>query len=1147
MVLLCAGLLLCCAPRLARAQDAESDNPTGQSGDYNGEITTGGSYDAYTHNAKRSITDLTVPGSNGTYPLAFTRTFNSTDFPTTSDTLCFGGGGNWRHSYMWLCTSYQASGTTATAFLVNYPNGASVVFRPSRSTAPAGENTNYWRGPIGTQDRLEVPNANLQASKTNTPSPVYLHLSDGGVVSFTYVNGNLDATAITDPYGAVTTLAYSSINQVSQVTEPGGRWLRLIYTPYQQKTQYPDANNSYYINWSLLTQVQAGSGSTVRQTVSYAYVTTGQDSIQAGSSGEAQEYNTVPYYVLDHVNYDMEPSASGGGNVQAKYTYTPGNTSPPILLTAHDPHYTGAMVDLAYNYSTVGNGWVGGEANYVSASSTVGPSVSSTSTSSTSRTETRGDKDASGNAITRTFSYTQTTTTSQNNGLRYDPGTHSWQSTNTSETNNAKAAQLMALTDWQGNKTALAYYGVGDGNGQGNLQNVTDPLGNVTSYGHEPITGKVCSVRLPDGRVRQWTYLSKDLSDPSGSPSVQPYYLYSTVDERNQTTYYHRYPNTGLVNIINYPDGSSETNKYTGFPLGSSNPTYYKIGYQLTKLGAQIYYNYGTNNASGSPDMLLSVTRYYQDANGSSYSETTNFQYDALDRLIQTTDPGGVITQFSYNARHQLTQTLHASSDNTHVDRTYDDLGNCTQVSDELGHVTQTVYDAYRRPIQVIVPVHAGGQDNRTTYFAYEPRGSNSAALASAASHTRAQWSVSWEASSKGTERVFSPNGWEFYHFRGIIATGSGAYGSVGVAAGAGGVSTAALYSPVGQMTSSTDAQGQTTTYAYNDPCERRTSATDPLGHVTSWAYYLPGDNTPYTGWLKSVTTPGPDLNTHPTVTTRYNAYDPMGRVTSTTDPWGHTFVSGYDAGGDLTSQSDGDQSNTQAPAPGAAPPAHNVGYGFDQLGRKAFVTNPRSGKQEPWPYNATGTVPTYPNYAGATCTYQYDGRNRLSRDDWNGNAASPTAYAYDAASRVTEVANWHADIKYPYDDSGAVLTEQQTHADANGTLTTRYTHDIDGNVTTVASPSGFAPSYAYDCQQRCTGAYAGSNYFGTYTYTGDWLTERAAQRRVHHLRPLRQRQQHRLRARHRRVAPAHRQPRQPLQHQPARLRLRPGRARQLD
>jgi len=54
-----------------------NDNPTGPSGQFNGNITTGCSYDPYTGNATRTITDIVVAGAVGDYGLSFSRTSNS--------------------------------------------------------------------------------------------------------------------------------------------------------------------------------------------------------------------------------------------------------------------------------------------------------------------------------------------------------------------------------------------------------------------------------------------------------------------------------------------------------------------------------------------------------------------------------------------------------------------------------------------------------------------------------------------------------------------------------------------------------------------------------------------------------------------------------------------------------------------------------------------------------------------------------------------------------------------------------------------------------------------------------------------------------------------------------------------------------------
>src|SRR4051794_6782538 len=73
-----------------------NNNPTGPAGSFNGNVTTGCSYDVFTGNATRVVTDLVVPGAVGSYPLAFGRTANSRGDLLFGD---FGDAGGWQHSY----------------------------------------------------------------------------------------------------------------------------------------------------------------------------------------------------------------------------------------------------------------------------------------------------------------------------------------------------------------------------------------------------------------------------------------------------------------------------------------------------------------------------------------------------------------------------------------------------------------------------------------------------------------------------------------------------------------------------------------------------------------------------------------------------------------------------------------------------------------------------------------------------------------------------------------------------------------------------------------------------------------------------------------------------------------------------------------
>ncbi|HMG05631.1 MAG TPA: hypothetical protein VK581_09220, partial [Chthoniobacterales bacterium] len=84
------------------------DNPTSNNGALKAQVETGGSYDAHSGNATRSINDLHVPGAPGVYGLDFTRHWNSvrndryenSATVTPEQTTDFASPG-WSHSWAW--------------------------------------------------------------------------------------------------------------------------------------------------------------------------------------------------------------------------------------------------------------------------------------------------------------------------------------------------------------------------------------------------------------------------------------------------------------------------------------------------------------------------------------------------------------------------------------------------------------------------------------------------------------------------------------------------------------------------------------------------------------------------------------------------------------------------------------------------------------------------------------------------------------------------------------------------------------------------------------------------------------------------------------------------------------------------------------
>lgn len=149
--LICSAICFATLLAAGQAQAGLGDgNPTGISGQFNGDVTTAGSYDPYTGNATRSVTDLVVAGTVGEYPLAFTRTMNTraTDYPAPGAGRSeFGAPGNWRHNYQWTIDQSILDDPQGTedevppVYTVHYPDGRRVGF-----SAHPGSGDPYFRG-----------------------------------------------------------------------------------------------------------------------------------------------------------------------------------------------------------------------------------------------------------------------------------------------------------------------------------------------------------------------------------------------------------------------------------------------------------------------------------------------------------------------------------------------------------------------------------------------------------------------------------------------------------------------------------------------------------------------------------------------------------------------------------------------------------------------------------------------------------------------------------------------------------------------------------------------------------------------------------------------------------------------------------------
>ena len=280
---LASGMFALLSLSTLRAQ-VGNDNPTGPAGFFNGNVTTGCSYDPFTSSAARNVTDLVIAGDVGTYPLAFTRIANSRaqSFPDFQ----FGAPGSWRHSYDWGIdgseTDTHNPSFSPTVYPVSFPDGRFVYFTASASDS-------YFRGPPGVRERFQPIDFRTMLA--------YLILPDGGKIEFAAIRNvpicdpelrppctpysySYQAQAIIDPYGLRTTLAYNSDGSLNTIHQRGGRWIQLVYvtTPWAN----PDGSHDRVIDHLLASDgriVQYNYGQTSFAPGTLNYTISGTSSI----------------------------------------------------------------------------------------------------------------------------------------------------------------------------------------------------------------------------------------------------------------------------------------------------------------------------------------------------------------------------------------------------------------------------------------------------------------------------------------------------------------------------------------------------------------------------------------------------------------------------------------------------------------------------------------------------------------------------------------------------------------------------------------------------------------------------------------------------------------------------------------------------
>jgi|GEM_PF-3372081 len=1051
------GLVL--TPRLVLAQG--NDNITGVMGGFNGWVTSAGMYDPYTGNARRIVTDITVPGASGV-GLTWTRIFNSryptelagwgTDFGTS------GWGSNWR----WSLSSYLS--------ILVYPSGE--TFSVTLSS------TSNYTIP-GTGDQLRPSGSNF-----------YLYRSDGSKVYFAGVTGGYEAQQIIDPYGQVTTISYDTYRNVSQITDPSGRWLKITRNSDEQITEV-DSIDGQWVKYSYGTFGQYSV--TVLTGLSYSDGTSASYSYQTCN---VQEYNGGYYGDATPLLSSLSDCRASSRMQQIKYSFVSG--AAPGYLSA-ELNSSGQAVSTLQTPGTNSRVEVRGDGqqrtfNYSNALLT-------------SQSNFRGY-----------YTYFWYDSNDFINKIQ-DPDTHQTQiertqfgtitevihpdgsSLNINYSSSTNPYWISSIKNELGNTTTFTR------NSNNQVTTVTYPDGTTDNYSYNSL-GEVTQHQQRNGAAETFTYNSVGQLTAYENAAGEQYnyawngaWLLSGSQEvaRNIWTYF-GYNNRGQITTLTNTDGSTETFAYNnyGWETGWTNENgntwqtgfdaYGRVSTNTDPLGRTVQYFYArpgqselaqTANAPGEiilPSEKTSTMLYDGDwhltqKTVGTGSQTTTVQaiydgfgnqtefidgagddtiygYDSRNRVISQTDPNSNQTQWTYDALSEITGLTEANGET--VAWAYDAMGRISQVTDQKGFATQYGYDQIDDVVALTEP---SGSVYNWTYDAIGRATGETFPDATTAS---------WQYDSAGNLASYTSVGsnQEDYSFD---TRNRPIHSNWAVSGATNRIPVNYKYDSASNVLKIT-GQNSTVSYGYDAANEVQTETQSPIGGVAQTIGYtynvdgLPAEMSiggvygqQWTYESRNLVSSIEDLSGNTIVS---YTYDTDGRVVSRSLQNGTSTSYSYDAGSRLIQQ-------VESLAQGASWPA---ALSYNAVNQITSITHNGLGDDRTFGYNARGelnkTVFGGPDPSPETFTPAYDGDGNWTKILVNGTLqTSYTAGPLDQYTALTA-----------YNSSGDGTTTNltyDTHDNLQGVNGSSFQFDLDNRLVN-GSNSPNSVQCSYDGLGRC-------------------------------------------------------------------------------
>ena len=542
-----------------------------------------------------------------------------------------------------------------------------------------------------------------------------------------------------------------------------------------------------------------------------------------------------------------------------------------------------------------------------------------------------------------------------------------------------------------------------------------------------------------------------------------------------------------------------------------------------------VSYTYESTGANPNP---ITMT----DGNG----HTTEYSWDEYGNLLSVTDPTGVRTTYTYNARQELISITNGVGDTVHLE--YDKHGRIVQVKDALGHVTATHWNSAGQLASV---TDAAGSRWSLTYPELAPEELDVPAFVRQSDTHRVRDTSRpiGQLPVSLTDPYGHVTHFEYNNGNQITAVTDPL-----------GRTNRAVFDAWGNMVKTINALGAVTNYEY-DGLSQLIAVTDPLGARSEFDYDLAGEISQITDATGVVTHRTVDRRTGKETTSSggilgssFRHVDYLGRVIIEGENNTQNFASSqpvrrasqnskspsasprnsetvtefttYDAAGNPVETLDAHGGLTRRTYDAANRLIREVSaagrtqiFDYDQAGRLRRMgvglsvpkQKPTVGENVEWEeptawayttltYDAASRIiaRTYPD--GTTEHTTYDALGRIVRVQ---HGARTATYAYDRCSRLIRMSdNSAGNRRFIYDAAGQLVTA----VDALG-YRTHFEYDAAGQMVRTLDATGQVTTYIYDAAgqliRTVKGAGSTAEITSTYTYdaAGRLLSENNGER----------------------------------------------------